>query len=274
MAITEHPGVLDTLVRLGPDAVELLVKNGDRAEDLIPLINKYGKNVIDVLDNGLARVGKENAEEFAQKLTEATGKKVWSSSISGAIYIQESAPEAVDAANRLVALVKSGTAPQEQIDAVLKELAEATTRGSSDRLILGSFAGNHNGYIQEALDSGGNFFDVGDEVWEILDDNGVDFFKLNEQVVRNQIESGGSIEYTMRGIAEENVNKELVAIEMLGKDVSSDGVVEAVAKLLDPKDNEFPYRMKEVRLLIQNGYDYKLVGDTIYWTKDLMNFVP
>jgi len=272
--LADHPDALGELARLGSEAVDLLIKNVKNPEDIVPLINRYGKKVVEALDNGFIRVGKENVEELAQELAEATGKKVWSSAISGAIYVQESAPEAIDAAKQLVDLVKSGTASDDQIQAALKKLSEITTHGSSDRLVLGSFAGDCDGYIQEALDSGGNFFDVGDDVWDILNKNEVDFFKLNEQVVRNQIASGGSIEYTLRGITDKQIPIELSAIEILRSSGGSEDAVEAVAKLLDPEKRKFPYRMKEVRLLIQNGYDFKMVGNTIYWTKDLMNFVP
>jgi len=274
-AVTAHPQVLDEVAEFGKEGIELLVENGEK---IVPIIAKYGEDAIRVLDEGYIKVGKESAKEFADEIAKATGKKVWSSSVSGAVYIQESTPEAIEAANRLVELVNR-KAPQEQIDDALKELAEITVHGTSDRLVLGSFVPEMDGYILGALDSEGGFFDVGNEVWDILNDdilkdNGIEFLDLNRQVLRNQIEAGKPIEYTFKGISDKQLPNELSAIAILKQGGGGDEATEIVSNLLDPKNNEFPYRMEEVKLLIQSGYDYKFVGDTIYWTKDLLNFSP
>ena len=121
--------------------------------------------------------------------------------------------------------------------------------------------------------------DVGIEVWEILDDkilkdNGIEFLDLNRQVLRNQIEAGKPIEYTLRGIPDNQIPNELFAIETLRKNNGSKEAVEEVKNLLEPDELKFPFRLEEVKLLIQSGYEYKFVGDKIYWTKDLLNFSP
>jgi hypothetical protein len=55
--------------------------------------------------------------------------------------------------------------------------------------VLGPFA-DTGVFIQEALDTGGVFWDVGDDLWNALEATGLDMFKANDQFLRVQVERG------------------------------------------------------------------------------------
>ena len=78
---------------------------------------------------------------------------------------------------------------QEEVEKILKSIAELTTRGAGDHVVLGPFA-KTGVFIQEALDTNGVFWDVGDELWTALEESGIDMFKANDQFLRVQIERG------------------------------------------------------------------------------------
>jgi len=93
------------------------------------------------------------------------------------------------------------------------------------------------GYIGEAVENGGVFFDTGgDEVWEMLkasDENML--WKVNEAFLREQLEQGiGRIDFN--------------------------GDVNAVLrKFAGIADKDVPYRVRELRWLIENAHNYGYV---------------
>jgi len=77
----------------------------------------------------------------------------------------------------------------DEVEKILHRVAELTSRGSGDHVVLGPY-GSSGIFIQDALDTNGVFWDVGDELWEALDETGVDMFKANDQFLRLHIENG------------------------------------------------------------------------------------
>lgn len=76
--------------------------------------------------------------------------------------------------------------------------------GNADRVVLGKWAGQQDGYIGEAKSHGGIYFDTGDETWNAMthaltkQQETVLAWQVNEQFLRTQLENGVSrIEYVL-----------------------------------------------------------------------------
>jgi len=119
---------------------------------------------------------------------------------------------------------------------VVEEVAAASTRGSGQRVVLGAWR-QGGGYIGEAMENGGIFFDTGDEVWEALRKSGVDPWLVNEAFLRRQLEAG-----------------------VKRVDFASGNVWDT---LLDPSLMT-SYRVKELQWMLDNAskYGYELVGNS------------
>ena len=120
-------------------------------------------------------------------------------------------------------------------------MAAATSHGNGNRVVLGAWQSN-GGYIGDAVENGGIFFDTGDEVWNVLEDIGIDPWRVNEAYMRRQLEAG--------------VEK----IEFVGDDIFS------VISSPDERVRN-SYRAKEINWLLENAgsYGYTLKGNT--WIK-------
>ncbi|KMO69251.1 hypothetical protein [Mycolicibacterium obuense] len=87
-----------------------------------------------------------------------------------------------------------------------REVADASTHhvGDADRVVLGKWDGQDGGYIGEARQHGGTYFDTGDDVWRAVEGS-LDprlakelGWLVNEQFLRTQMESQvGRIEYVL-----------------------------------------------------------------------------
>jgi hypothetical protein len=92
------------------------------------------------------------------------------------------------------------------------------------------------GYIGEAMENGGIFFDTGDEVWEALRKSGVNPWLVNEAFLRRQLETG------------------VKSIEFVGEDVLD---------VINNPSTKQTYRAAEIRWLLNNAanYGYSRVGN-------------
>lgn len=87
-----------------------------------------------------------------------------------------------------------------------REVADLSTHrvGDADRVVLGAWDGQNGGYIGEARNNGGVYYDTGSDVWDSIG-NGLDEvqvkslgWQINEQFLRTQLASGiASIEYVL-----------------------------------------------------------------------------
>jgi hypothetical protein len=185
---------LTLLNRHGNDAVKLINEYGTpavnliltRGDDAVDVINKYGEDVFLALDGGLVKVNTGNVDEFAEDLAKATGQPVWASSSTGMIYVSKSTEDALDASKMLDDAFASGN--KDDIAALIEIIAEGSTRGSGDRVVLGAWKAG-DGYIGDAVENGGIFFDTGSEVWTQVNNSGIPPWEVNEQFLKNQLES-------------------------------------------------------------------------------------
>jgi hypothetical protein len=76
--------------------------------------------------------------------------------------------------------------------------------GNADRVVLGKWAGMDDGYIGEARNNGGIYFDTGDETWNAMgqglseEQTRTVAWQVNEQFLRTQLEGGvHRIEYVL-----------------------------------------------------------------------------
>ena len=154
----------------------------------------------------------ETASELAAKISEELGgKNVWVSAKTGSIYVSSPPAEGFLLAEQLS---KTDLTKKDEVEKILKRVAELTSRGSGDHVVLGPF-GSNGRFIQEALDTDGVFWDVGDDLWEALDKTGIDMFDANDQFLHVQIENG----IDRFDVIETNVNK---VINDLNKNPSKD----------------------------------------------------
>jgi len=129
----------------------------------------------------------EGAKELAEKLSkELGGKKVWVSAKTGLVYVSSPPAEGFLLAEQLS---KTDLTKTDEVEKILKRVAELTSRGSGNHVVLGPFRPDGT-FIQDALDTNGVFWDVGDELWEALNKTGIDMFKANDQFLLVQIERG------------------------------------------------------------------------------------
>jgi hypothetical protein len=117
---------------------------------------------------------------------ELEGKKVWISAQTGKIYISCPPDEGFALAEQLS---KTDLTNKAEVEKILQNVAELTSRGIGDHVILGPFKPN-GAFIQEALDTDGIFWDVGDELWEALDSTGIDMFDANHQFIQLHVNNG------------------------------------------------------------------------------------
>jgi hypothetical protein len=149
---------------------------------------QHGDDILDTFDDAMIRVRPEVAEGIAGELEEATGGKVWFSASSGTIYVSSPSQRGLDAVAQLEMAIRT-EADEETISRLVDEIAMASTRGSGNRVVLGAW-GRGGEYISEAVEHDGVFFDTGGELWEALEESGLDPFAVNEAFLRKQLEAG------------------------------------------------------------------------------------
>jgi hypothetical protein len=185
----------------------------------------------------------ESARELAEKLsTELGGKKVWVSAENGMVYVSASTDEALMASKMLKDAVASGE--MGKIEELAKVIASGSTRGSGDRLVLGAWE-EGGGYIGDAVDNGGVFFDIGNDAWTQVKNSGIDPWLVNEQFLQSQLEAG------------------VKRIDFMGDDI-----FDVLAKY-DGVPNP-PYRVKEIDWLLANAKKYGYVRLDNSWVKSVL----
>lgn len=229
----------------GDEAFDLLHKHGSDAADIIDsygdegvnALKEYGDDLCKALNGGVVYVDKEIVEDLAEKISEITGKRVWSSTKTGAIFISKSSDEAIEAAKHL----KEVEPFSEEAEKLITTIARDSVQGSGNRVILGAWQepGNKS-YIQEALDNGGVFFDAEDEVWSLLEESVIDPWRVNEAFLRQQLEEG---------------------VERV------DFFVEDIFKVLKQDPGLVWYRSKEIQWLLDNAENYGYIRKGNSWIR-------
>jgi hypothetical protein len=222
---------ISLLTLYGDDAVGLITKHGTPAIDLMM---QHGDNAINALQGRVVAV--DNVEEFVTVLqTVFPNSRVWFSSSSGQVYFSNSSEQALKASQQLVSI----NASSDNIAELISEIAKGSTHGSGNRVVLGAYDPN-SGYIGDAMENGGIFFDTGNEVWDNLTKSGLDdIFAVNEQFLKNQLEVG------------------VERIDFVGEDIWN------VVNNPDPNISN-SFRAQEINWLLQNAgkFGYELQGNS------------
>ena len=170
-------------------AVDLLKKKGDESAQILKTFSRLGVNV-DMQNDGLIKIGAGAAPvaimDAIDELRLLPRRNVWFS--GGTIYINSPTEDSLKAVAKLQTAVKSG-ADDATKTRLIEEIVDATTHGSGDRVVLGAWK-EKSGYVLEAIRGDGIFFETSDEVWERIESTGVDPWLVNEQFLKNQLESG------------------------------------------------------------------------------------
>jgi hypothetical protein len=222
-------------------ALDLLGKHTDDFAQITRIVSRLGDDIERDVDGIIKYGNNATPEDIAQVLKDLKAlpnRNIW---VSGStIYVNAPTQKAIETVNQLKAAVASG-ADDATIDRLIYEVAATTTHGSGNRVVLGAWDPN-GGYIGDAVENGGLFYDTGNEVWDVLKQSGVDPWRVNEAFLRRQLESG--------------IDK----VEFVGDDIYS---------IINSSDDRIrnSYRAKEIKWLLENAntYGYEIVGNN--WIK-------
>jgi hypothetical protein len=240
--IRRYKGDAIEIIRdFGDDGIQLLEKYGDNAvsiftrygDESVNILERYGDDILHVDGTGIITVTGENAEELAREISEFTGEEVFYSVTSGTLNLPMSTKEGIQATRNLIKVGVEGEGSEELIQVIVTN----STRGTGGRLVLGKWdtMEEGGGYVLNVLDKDGIFLDTGPEISKLLEENGIDFWVINEKFLESQLDAG---------------------IERI--DFVSGDIWEVLAK--DPKS----YRAKEIQWLLEHAPEkgYELVGNS------------
>jgi hypothetical protein len=239
-------------------------KKRDEAAQIAASLARLGAGV-DVGDDGLIHVSPGTAQDAiddaVEELRRLTGRKVWASGNS--IYISSPSLEAVETAARLQVAARTGGSSA-TIDRLIEEVAAACSHGSGDRVVLGAWR-VRSGYIGEAIENGGIFFDTSDDVWRLIEESGIDPWEVNEAFLRRFDREGLPFEFTSTGMNTDDWHRTLNAIGVLN--VDNRNLAGAIRELGLDLNDPIPFRLLEIQWLLQNGYDYTIQRNKVIWYK-------
>jgi hypothetical protein len=171
-ALKANPAALSALLTAGPEAMQLLAKNEDVALQLI----KRGDDAAAILKNAdaLEVVTRHGPESIA--------------AVVKAVGAGEEAIRATEAALQLRKIGPGAPGAQE----LIQQITDLSTHGAGDRVVLGTWVEGGGGYIREAVENGGRYFETRPGVWEGLGESADLAWEANERFLRDQLESGVS----------------------------------------------------------------------------------
>ncbi|HEY4667309.1 MAG TPA: hypothetical protein VIH26_08395 [Anaerolineales bacterium] len=149
-ALKANPRALAAVFDAGPEALELLAKNEEVALEIL----KHGDDALAILKNADAL---EVAIRHGPEAVDAVAK---------AAAAGEAAIEATDAALQLRKIGPVGT----EATRLIQQMTDLSVHGSGDRVVLGRWVGG-GGYVEEAVDNGGIYFETLPGVWDGLGKN-------------------------------------------------------------------------------------------------------
>lgn len=215
--LTENPRALAALLEAGPETIELLAKN----EDVALALFRHGDEALPFLKNAdalevMGRYGPEAAQKLIEygdeglELIADHGKPMLDFLARTPDELGDLATrtaEALDAAEELADVGLHAPNSSELIETITRN----STQGAGDRVVLGRWVNPENwadeggGYIGEALENGGIYYNTPPGTYDLLKDTGDVMWQTNEQFLIDQLEAGvaridfaGDIEHTLR----------------------------------------------------------------------------
>jgi hypothetical protein len=151
----DNPEIFVKLIESGSEGIELLAKNGELG---IKLINDHGADMA----------------EFLIRHSDETGTAA------------QNALGVIEAGEKLA---KAAPGPDEAVE-LADQIAKLSTHGTGSRVVLGEWMPNGGGYIGEAVEKGGIYFETPNAYWKAIGENKELAWLANERFLREQLESG------------------------------------------------------------------------------------
>lgn len=198
---------------------------GISAAAMIPFLGDLGK-----AGKWGAKAGKELLEEGAERAAKEVAERA---------VRDVAAREAAQQLGKLGDDVTSPTARK-----LIDDVARNSTHGSGNRVVLGEYIDDTAGYIGEARKNGGIYYQTADGVYDSMKVNKDAPWAVNEQFLRNQLDT---------------------RVDRI--DFVSGDIYETIAKYPDK------FRGREIQYLLDHADDYVQVGNS--WVrKDLVGSTP
>ena len=227
--------------------VELTKADGSALHRITP------QQGLDVVSGKVVQLEPEIAMDLAAELTKITGKNAWVSETNGMMYLSSSSPRAIAAMQQLIA--EGITSPNAKV--LIRIIAEESVRGSGDKFELGPFllrdpetglpqevVGVEKGvYIQDSLNNGNKFFDVG-EVWSTLEDAGFsaeELWSINQEAIQITMEAKNQIDFVFTDV-------DTLLLEHTGR-----------------LDADVPIRVREMRWIRDHAGEFGYKQDGNHW---------
>jgi hypothetical protein len=283
----------------GKDVIPLLLAHGDDAVDIIgaygdegvALLTTYGKNAIGLVKDygtpAVSLLGTLNPDSANKLLKNLDGDVIEYALTQGpdavaalshwpddflrkygdelALRAKQDA-RALEAASKLVKLKDLNTQEAKEL---LDTIAYNSVQNSGDRLVLGKWVSGtlDEGFIGAARADGALFYGTNPGIEELFAKaNSTDpedlYWGVNNRVLEIATEQNLKIDYSLNGLPSESVPIEISAINAIQSGMKSGEVAEKFFK------GNFPFRMKEVEVLIAHGYTFTVdaTNNIIHWS--------
>lgn len=271
---------VDIIGAYGDNGIALLLKYGDNADEAIDLVKQFGTPAVKVLD----AVDLKSAKAL---LTLLDGKSL--------DYAIEQGPGAIKAlsywpddflvkyGDELVLRVKDDTKVLEaaaklaklknlntkEAQDLIDTIAYNSIQGGGSRLVLGTWVPGtlDEGFIGVARSEGALFYGTNPGLDKILSES-TDlsqedlFWAVNNRVLEISVEHDFKIDYSLKGLDLDSMQNEINAMNAIAFGKSREEVSAYFG-------GRFPFRMREVEVLIKNGYKFEvdITTNMVHWIK-------
>jgi hypothetical protein len=269
----------------GDEGITLLLKFGDDTGDAINLVKQYGTPAVKVLDavdlpsakKLLTAMDKSAIDldyAIAQGPDAVRALSYWPDDFL-VKYGDELVLRAKDDARTLEAaskLAKLKDLNSKEAQDLIDTIANNSIRGDGNRLVLGKWVNDgtlDNGFIGVARADGALFYSTNPglekilyESTDVVKEQEALFWAVNNRVLEISVAHDFKIDYSLDGIDPDDIPNEVKAISAIASGKNRDEVAEYFG-------GKFPFRMREVEVLISHGYKFEVDGaaSMIHWIK-------
>ena len=274
---------VDIIGGYGDEGITLLLKFRDDTADAIKLVKQYGtpavkvldavdltsaKTLLTTLDNGALDYAITQGPDAVRALS------YWPDDFL-VKYGDELVLRAKDDARTLEAaskLAKLKDLNSKEAQDLIDTIAYNSIQGDGNRLVLGKWVNDgtlDNGFIGVARADGALFYGTNpglekilSESTDVVEEQEALFWAVNNRVLEVSVAHDFKIDYSLDGIDPDDIRNEVNAISAIASGKSRDEVAEYFG-------GKFPFRMREVEVLISHGYIFEVDGaaSMIHWIK-------